>query len=564
MGGRGLKGIAKVGVLLLLLMLCTTQVLAAVGLANSRSWTDVYSVMLHSALNDEKSYFMNSESIVSIARVIPQESEIIIYQSDNPYVPNLRSQMESAGYTVIDVVESNDFNLELAPEGGERLLFAEDSFRLAAPTAAYATQTGTWVYIVNEERLEAIAAAVQGSQVLAIGNFRRDYLNALQEEFDTWINNNNIFRDSQDLAQRFPVRRQAVVLTDGTDIEQEYFETENPVVLSGGNKLVDETFAFLTEYDYRSVIVVGNRLATVGEQIRSRSDRTISVFVKFGQSDSQGLGRIYALSLFPLPTPNVGLTVNRVAYDPQGEELVAYFNNTGNTGVYALSTISVKSGDQELGSVADVESVFLGAGEILPVQYELSIDAAEIDNGTQVEFFTSYGQAPTTLDQFLTMRNRYGPPFALPLEIESLSEDPASVELLGITYYDGLKRIGVDLSNTGSDMAYYRVRINQLIVNGLPTDLVKAGSVRGGETATVYLPVELDEVDLVENEAFNTHIVYGSTENALLKSIRQEVTFTYEKGGLFGSLGTLGPIAIGGVILLAIIMFILLRRKRVD
>ncbi|RME31067.1 hypothetical protein D6789_03885 [Candidatus Woesearchaeota archaeon] len=544
-------------------MLTVAPALAAeVNLVNSRDWTDVYSVMLHSALEGKKSYFVNSESLVAIARTIPQRDSITVYESDNPFIPNLAAQLASSGYTIADTIESDDFNIDLARPGADVVVLSEDSSRLSLPAAAYAKQTGSWVFIVNEDRLAAIADQLpQAGTVLAIGNFRRDYLEQLRSSFDKWVNNNNIYEDSRELALLFPEHRSTVILTDGKAIEAEYFNTKNPVVLSGSNKLVDATYDFLKENGIASVIVVGNSLATVGEQIRARSNKTISVFVKFGQSDAQGLGRIYALTLFPLPKEEIGLTVDRAVYDPSKQQLIAYFRNTGNTGLYELSTLSVKDQGEEIATAADEESVFLGAGEVLPVVYEATIDTTALTNAT-VEFFTSYGIAPNTLDEFLTMRNRFGPPFALPLEVAEVESGGVSLDLGSVIYYKGLNRIAVTLTNTGEKTAYFRVSINRLIVNGLEEDLVKAGSVAAGETTTVYLPVKLDDIDLQENKEFKVTLVYGASEDALFQSQRQAVPFTYEEAGLLSRLKSPAALAvIGGLVILVILVAFFRRRK---
>ena len=96
------------------------------------------------------------------------------------------------------------------------------------------------------------------------------------------------------------------------------------------------------------VIIVGNRLAVVGEQIRSRSEKTITALVKFGQSGVSADGTVYALSFFPLPQATLGITINKAVYNPVTKELAVFYENIGNQALYALTTLVIKDEDLDL------------------------------------------------------------------------------------------------------------------------------------------------------------------------------------------------------------------------
>ncbi len=533
---KPLSGLSR-GILIVLFSILIIPALVAavdINIVNSENWDDVYSLMLYSGQNNEPAFFVNAETVASLTRQIPPKSNVMLYESDdNPYIPNLAGQLRSAGFTVDDVVELDNFNTELASKSSKYILVSEDNFRMTVTLAPFAKNNNYWVYIVNDQNLDVVVEQIQGAdEVIAVGNFRRDFMDSLKPHITEVINNDNVYLDSQAIAQRMNDLSN-VLLADGTLIESEFFTTDNAVLISGYNKLIDNTFEFLQNNDVQATVIVGNKLAVIGEQIRERSNKEISVFVKFGQSVVGSTEKIYALPMFPMPEAITNLNVNRVIYNPKSKELIVYFENLGNTGVYELSTITIKTGDEEeLISVADKEKVYLGAGEVLPVIYSADIPIEELDNESFAEFYTSYGKSATEFDSFLTMADKYSPPFRSSIEVKELDTDDATMSFVSAAYYSGLKRVGVELSNDWIDKIYVRVKVNGVIINGLETDLTADGMILPGKTKVVYLPAELDEVDLEENDELDIDILYGSQEDLLLKHLAQIVPFEVKAGGL--------------------------------
>ncbi len=558
-------------VLVLLLTLVASSVVAgaSINLVNSKSWEDVYSVMLYGSLNKERSFFVNSESLTSLTRVIPSSIDINLYESENPFINNVDKQLSSGGYNVIRQEEGKNLNLELDPRNGRYILVGEGNYRIALSLAPYAVQENAWVFFVNDENLDDIVERISNANlVLAVGNFKRDVLTEVEPHFTDWINNNNLFKDSQEIATRFPSLKN-VVIADGTMLESEFFSTDNPVLLSGLNKILDDTFTFLQEHNVKNVVIVGNRLSVVGEQIRSRSNKKIAVFVKFGQSDASNNGKVYALSMFPTPQPVPKLVVTKAIYNPSSQEIIAYYSNEGNIELYSLSTISVKNGNEELGSASDSEARFIGVGEVLPVRYDLPLPLDELTEDTVVEFYTSYGLLPSQLDTFLTMKNKYGPPFSIPLVVKDIEDDDSSLTLVDAAYFKYLKRIGVTLTNPGANRVNYAIKIKGLIVNGLKKDLFKKGSIGPGETKSTYLPVELDKVDMMENEEFHITVLYGKDADFLIKSLKQDLPFVVKSGSLITGMvasftGEASPVAaiIIVLVLVGIAGFFFYRSKK--
>ena len=522
----------KTALILLLALLSTSIVLAnPVTIVDSQEWTDVYSVLLYSALNEDNALFVNSRTFSSVTRQIPPNAEITLYSGSNPYISTLGSQLRGANINVVEESQSNSLNTDLA-QGNRFIVVSQDSARTALGLASYAKQENKWVFIVNQDNVNEVVNQLQNAQdVLAVGTFRRDVWQNIESFVTDRINEGDTFADNRVIASRMN-NKDNVVITDGSIIEAELFTTNNPILLTGRNRITDDNFAFLTQNNVRTTILVGNELSVVGEQIRDRSDRSISVFIKFGQSVVGRDGGIYSLTTFAMPQATRILNVEQAIYDPASEELAVYFVNEGNAALYMLSTISVKTGDdeRELGSVADNEPLFLGAGETLPVIYDVSLSATDFDESTFAEFFTSFGASPSELDTFLTMRDLFSPPFRIPVTLGDFGDALEAIEIVDAAYFSGMNRVGVTINNPNNELVHVRVQVNDLIVSGLEETLLRTGRVAPLSETIIYLPVELDRVDLEENVVLDIEVSYGSDENFLVRKVTNTLAFRVEGG----------------------------------
>ncbi len=560
------KTYSLIFIFLLLFLLSSYVNALEVNIANSKDWKDVYSVMLYSKEHNQKGLFVNSESIVALTKILPKTAEITIYQSKkNPYIPNLESQLKSAGYNVKKVISSNDFNYDLNKDKDKFLIISEDNYRLSIALPPLALKKDYGVLILSDKNIDRIIPLIKKSKEnIAIGTFRRDYYKKIKPYITEKINEDNLYLDSKAIVEKIG-EYNTIILADGTALESEFFETGNPVLLVGHNKVDERIFNFLIERKVKSVVIVGNNLAVIGETIREKSNKKISVFIKFGQSDVTNSGKIYSLTIFPLPIEKPKLNVEKAIYDPEKKELYVYFENTGTTPLYELSTIVIKNGKEEVVSIADKNPIFLGKGEKYVSIYKVDIPIEKINENTKAEFYTSYGVTPTELDSFLTMRNKYGPPFSLPLKVETINEDNAKLTFVDAAYYPSLKRVGVTLQNNGTTKVYYKIKIKNLIVNGLEKDLYKEGKINPGEEKTTYLPVILDKVDLEENEIFDINILYGSKKDLMTKKLTVKPSFKTESTSIVGLITATpggGLIALAIIILIIMILVVMMRAKK--
>lgn len=573
--GRQKMGYHKsIGIILAMMIAIVmfSGAVSAVYLADSKDWKDVFSIMLYSSQQGQSGVFLNSESIASVIKLLPIDQEVVVFESSSsPLIANVEGQLSSAGYEVSTREKAESFNLLLAPEGVTYYLIAEENYKMAASLASLAANRGGWVFIINSDNVDEVVSRLgSGTSVVAVGNFRRDVLSEIRPFVTEWINNNNVYLDSQDLAKRFE-NLDTIILTDGTSLEAEFFNTKNAVLLTGTNKMLDESYAFISESGVKSVVLVGNRLSVVGEQIRSRSNKRISVFVKFGYGNTAEGGRVYALSMFPLPQPTLALTVSRVVYDPATQELMVFFRNVGNGGIYELTTLTIKNPDgTELGSASDKEVIFLGAGETLPVIYtnsdgnKLALPIEMITEETRVEFYTSFGAEPTELDAFLTMQNQYGPPFSIGLEIGATNDENLYLNVTDVSYYQNLKRLGVEMENPTDKTLFYSVKIQRLVTNGIPQDYFTEGDIAPGKTKIAYMPAVLDEVDLEENKVFDVTVLYGASSDMKIYVYRPDPLpeFKVKRGGagLTGFLVNIPAAASSpaGIVVIALIIAVII------
>lgn len=563
---------ASIILAIMIAMIAFSSAASAIYLADSKDWKDVFSVMLYASQQGQTGVFLNSESIASVIKLLPADQRVEIFESSSsPLIANVEGQLTSAGYDAATREKADNLNILLAPEGVTYYLVAEENYKMAASLASVAANKGGWVFIINSENVDEVVQKLEGgTSVIAVGNFRRDVLSEIRPLVTQWINNNNVYKDSQDLAKRFD-SLETIILTDGTALEAEFFSTKNAVLLTGTNKMLDDTYAFMSENGVKSVVLIGNKLSVVGEQIRSRSNKRISVFVKFGYGNTAEGGRVYALSMFPLPQPTLALTVTRAVYDPALKEMMVFFRNVGSGGIYELTTLTIKNPDgTELGSASDKEVTFLGAGETLPITYSnsdgnrLNIPVDQITENTSVEFYTSFGEEPTELDAFLTMQNKYGPPFSIKLEIGTKNEDNLQLNITDVSYYQDLKRLGVTMENPTDKTIFYSVKIQRLITNGIDQDYYTEGDIAPGKTKTAYISAVLDQVDLEENNVFDITVLYGASSDMKIFVYRPSPLpeFKVKRGGagLTGFLVNIPGAATSpaGIVIIALIIAVII------
>ncbi len=503
---------------------------ADVMVVNSRDWADVYAAMLYASYNKLNIFYPTSTNPASLFNILPKDNILLYTVTGKELVPNLEAQLRARGYNVKAKVELRNAQLELIPSFVERFYVIErDQPELSVVVAPLAILKKAWVFVVDDENIDSVAERLKGArEVVLVGSFKRSIYEKLKPYASKEINDPSKFKLAIKIAEEFLKEKKvkSVLVTDALGLEPEFFKANVPVLLVGRNLLPDEVYDFLIRNDIESVTLVGMHLTYVGEQIRSRSNKKIKVIVKFGVATPRVSGTIYALSFFPLPKAEPKLELSWVKLDPKSFTLYIAFKNPGDIGVYELSSFSIIDEEgNELASGGDKEPVFIGAGEELVRSYKLN--PIDVTKKLYLQLYTSFGSSAEALEKFLTPKDKFSPPLVVEIKKEAVP-DNAQLEVLGIKYYPNYKRIGVKLKNIGSTNAVAVVKLINIKVGGIRKSLSSEKvELKPDEEKEVFIPAELDEIDLQENNKVLVEVDYG--EVSLIKSLSKSLELEVSK-----------------------------------
>ena len=111
----------------------------------------------------------------------------------------------------------------------------------------------------------------------------------------------------------------------------------DPVIFLGMDQLRRDILKFLKGHNITTLTLVGYEAVPLGEAIREKSNRTIRVIIKFGQSFT-GIpgkeGKVYALNLFPLPNVKPDVLITNAIWN-NGQLYLTVLNN-GTAGFYTI------------------------------------------------------------------------------------------------------------------------------------------------------------------------------------------------------------------------------------
>jgi hypothetical protein len=552
----------KLGSLVFTLLILTFAGSAANYAVNSMEWTDVHAGMQHTyEQGNEEAYFARSSDASGLTTLMPQGDGVNILEStERPFTTNLDSILESKGYSVEDTTEFSDASIELAE--GENFIVVSESYPSAAVAVRpLAKQLDAWVIVVNDENLEETENIIQDADgdVILAGVFRRDLMNRLEEHSTEKIIEPNKFELSVKLTERYLEENpdaDRVMITDGTQLENDLMRGDNPIIISGTNLIPEPVDEFLfqdPDHGLETAVMVGNQMTTVGQSISDQNitengeetDRQMDVFVKYGQARGDS-SQIYALSMFPLPSEDIELEIGEVRYEPEEKNLVVNYRNRGQSKMYALTNMRITNQNEEVESAGDDSPIFISGDSTQTVEYNVNLTPAEYENAV-VEFSTSYGDTPDNLDTYLTAEGRFSPPVKKEIKVEEI-QDKSEVEIRDITYLTDIQRIKIDVENTGNTTAYFSATVEDLTVRGLEEDFsTDTEPVEPGEKESAYIPVELDSVDIEENDEFNVNLRYGESESLKVNSREDTYSFDTSTRSITGQVANspATPVALG-------------------
>ncbi len=523
----------------IVLSLSVANSLAATLVIDSKDWHDVYTGYQYARFKnyDKVLFFSGPLSTDLVTSLIPKNQEVVVIESaDNPYFKGYANYLRASGFNkVSEIISKNPYNLNtrLAMEvNAKNFIVVSDSLGYdAISVAPYAYITDSWVLFVNREnigKVKSLLDSYASGTVLLYGHLGRSIAEKLRSLNPEVINNGDRFSDNIEIAERFEKLKpgNSVLVTTGEFIEDEVMtggNGKNPVLFTGLNKVYPGFKEFLKKHHIKFVTVVGNDLIPMGTKIRDFTNKTVAVFVKFGQGFTGGVrktGQVYSLTVFPLPRYNVKLVIVKADYDPKTNTVYTTYKNKGNMPGYLMSNIHIKADDKEVLVISDSKPVLIEPNQEMTIPYKADL-SDYVNANLTADFYTMYGDGAKIMDKYVLAEGAVAPPKNMKIGIVHIN-DKSKVEFVDITYNKALKRFFVRVKNTGEVNAYVDVHLLSVVVDGIKKDLFYGEQKRilPGETKTLMIKADLSPADILDNEEINVLVLYGQEKNILLNKIK--------------------------------------------
>jgi len=513
-------------------------------IANSADWKDVYSVMLFGSLKNYNANFLTSTSHAKLmVNQIPRDvEEIRIYSSiRNPFVNNYQSILMSDGFDNVVEIRSNEFNLDLLEELPEitRFIIIDPSYGYnAVSVAPFAVLGNYYVLFVDETNLPRVDAALSDrtvEEMILYGILDRTVRERFAKYDPIIINTGDRFDDNIEITKMYQELheelkggpRKQVLLTNGEFIEASFFTGVDPVLFIGYSNVPQQVRDYIETSAFEVGTLIGNEL--IGTATFVKRQTGLSVFVKFGQGARAPTGPVASvedLDRFPLPVYNLNIDVIAATINTATAQLEITYHNLAEIGSYFQNILIRLNLDEESYVIPDdSDPTFIDGNSFKTIVFDLKdaegndIPFQGSDNIT-LDISIIYGESAKSLEQTLEKT----------LVVEKVNVmDEASIELLEVVYSKRDKGFYIKVKNIGEVDAYAAAEIFDLYVN---TQYGVYGSektifLEKGKSGEIFVPVELAEEDIANNEKINVRVLYGQRETALIKSIISMFEFKY-------------------------------------
>ena len=560
---------------------------------NSKNWMDVYDGYQYAHQNGiQKVYFFTGAlSTDLITKLLDKNSNVYVIESKNqPYFKNYGNYLRNGGFKKVKTIVSDNplvFNRKLALE------FNVHSFIVIDPTysynavavAPYAYLTKSWVLFANNNNIDAVNSLLKSksvSSLLIYGPVDRNVLTSLSSFSPEIIDNKNRFLDDYDIANKFYELSPSntAIVTSGDFIENEVMNGANgksAVLFTGMNKIQPHFFDFINKHHIKIITIIDNALIPVGTQIRAKTNKSVAVFVKFGEGFTGAgsrTGKVYALSVYPLPVPYVRVVVDSVIYDPESQTLFVKFLDKGNMPGFVFSNINIFAGDNQITTAADSKALFITPSSGVIASYKVDLSKYLTDN-LSADFYTLFGENSQSMDKYLLEKGKTDPPYRVKIEVRKVSND-AHVNLINVNYDKHLQQFLVRVKNNGTVTAFVSAQLMNVSVNGIYENLYsKVVEVAPGEVKEVPVKVKLQDADLVDTTNMKVVLLYGQSSTLLTKSIEKQFSKVNVAAAGLGFLTGSFVVNLGGssfsisyllllILVLAVVflVYVLMRRKK--
>lgn len=481
---------------------------------NSADWQDVFLGAHFASLNNINAKFLvNSEHAEILLQTLDKNKKniLIIESNKTPFVFSFKTNLESAGFSVEEIISSGaSLNIELSKRANlKNFIIVSDTYGYdAISVEPYASQEKFFILFTNKKNIDEIYSFLKANGVdkmLIYGLTDFEVSTRLAEFNPVLINKGSRFDNNIELLKRYN-NIQKIIFTNGEFIEEGIMSGKEPVLFLGRQRIPDKVIEYIRGSNIKTGVIIGNELSDAAKQLKDTTN--MSIFVKFGQGfASGGSSEIRALDIFPLPKYDLAIDINSVKYNRATKELEVTYENMGNAGAYFISSIEILSSGVRINTIGDRESVYLNRGSTLTVAYKAELSGQNLT----AKFTTMFGEVPGSFERVLYKE--------MMVEMIDIS-DSSSLNISKVSYDKKAHKLKVEIKNTGAVDAYTKTQV-KFLVYGEETVMVqdKAMLLESGASNDAVFITTLSDTNIEENPRINVRVNYGQRESALVKVI---------------------------------------------
>ena len=511
---------------------------------NSDNWQDVYTGSVYANILDVPVKFVTDfEQGLTVLNLVPEGvSEVLIIQSD-VIIDSLPSRLEDNGYTV-EVLEGDEteINLELLERSGvDKVAIMDDSFgHNAIAIGGYLVASDRMPVFVDRGNVDEVS--LEGFKALVYGKVD----SIVKEEFDDQIS--EIINEGDKFSNNFEVlkrhlkleNRGQILLTDGSFIEAELLQGQDPVVLVGASNVPDEVIDAIKDAEVTAGVAIGTSIVKNAQEIKNKAD--LQVYVKFAQGRNE---EQFPLDTFPIPSTEFLLSVDNAIYNTGSNNLEVTFTNAGDNFLVFKGDYFVLLDDSQIEALSDDDGVFIPSEGTVTTSYDVDLNSYS-EESLILDYKVLMGEEVTALEAILEGKEQ--------IHFKEF-KDESKIEIVTVEYDDKTKRFDVQVENLVSEEAFYRAEIELLIDEEKEIFSSSQLSLEPNGKGSAEIRAVLEEVDIADNPNFDVTVHYGARENSLIKQVTKNLEFVIKSSSIL-----IWVIVI--IVLLLLILFTFTRKKK--
>ncbi|MFA5857099.1 MAG: hypothetical protein WC867_07080 [Candidatus Pacearchaeota archaeon] len=488
-------------------------------ISNSENWQDVYSTIHYANLKKIGSDFLVSTNHgqLLLNNIDKKNSIRVITSKSKPYVFNYPDVITSKSFAGADELSVDSANLELINDlvDIENFIVVGDSYGFnAMAVAPYAVTTRSWVFLANRQNsmeIENILSKRTIKKIIIYGYIDREVRDMLNKYNPEVIDNEDKFKDNIEIVKRYlaikPTKQ--VALTNGEFIERELMNGIQPVLFTGRENVPDQIKDYLKNSGIEVGVLVGNEL--VGAATNIKRSTGVSVMVKFARgarAETKGISAIEGLDIFPLPTPNVQISIKSIKYNKATKQLEVTYKSDSNVPAFIKGTITLISGTDRI-RVGDIDPIFIAPGDYKTISYIVN---ATVGDTLEADVYALLGEISSSLDKVLTARVNV-------TIVEVLDRCKLSKEDIKFLKYNKQKKyFKLRINNPYEIDCWIDFELKDVIMGYTKRTLGIEGSVliKSKKSQDILIHEELNEEDLLKNPFIKLTVYSGEKEDNLV------------------------------------------------